>query len=452
MVGVDVDQRGIKRDRAFEEGDDDPELEGIHFRDGNRQRLAAGLVQRLSRAAQEALEVIGGGGAGLDFHALAIASLADLDEDREEIVHAVAELLDIGMLVGGTLVAINRDALVDGVAIEIERLAERLHEELLEILREQHERVLVGQHDHVLFATTVSDVIPSKREVHGGVRLEISLAGFRIHRGGTGEEGVDVDPLECSRHEADGRHDRSSSADPVLHRELRDEALGGGVGIELRTFAGDGDRVLAEIESGSFIGSLGLQHPVACLRRATGFGNDHHQGLGETLLLQLRENAVHPGRIGVVEEMNRQLRVRAEGIIHELRAEGGAADADEQELLELSARGWRDLTGVDLFREFLERFQRLGDLLSDLLVRREGGVAQPVVADHALLVRVYDRAAFQLGDAGEGLVDLRLHGAEEGVLDVHQREVDGEAEFRVTDDGLAVAGPGHGGKLIGFQG
>ena len=91
-------------------------------------------MEGLACAAQETLEVIGRSGAGLDFDALSIATFADLDEGREKVVHAVAQLLDIGVLVGGAFVAIDRDALVHGLAIEIEFLAERLHDELLKVL------------------------------------------------------------------------------------------------------------------------------------------------------------------------------------------------------------------------------------------------------------------------------------------------------------------------------
>ena len=87
----------------------------------------------------------------------------------EEIVHAVAELLDVGVLVGGAFVAINGEALVDDLAIEVEFLAERLHDELLEVFRKQDERVLVGQDDHVLFALAVGTVMPGERELHRGV-------------------------------------------------------------------------------------------------------------------------------------------------------------------------------------------------------------------------------------------------------------------------------------------
>ncbi len=46
--------------------------------------------------------------------------LEHLDEGHEEIVHAIAELLHVSVLVGGTFVAINGDALIDGSLLSLE--------------------------------------------------------------------------------------------------------------------------------------------------------------------------------------------------------------------------------------------------------------------------------------------------------------------------------------------
>lgn len=58
----------------------------------------------------------------------------DFDEGGKEIRNAIAKLLDVGVLVSRSFVAVGRDALVDGVPIEVESFSERLHDELLEIL------------------------------------------------------------------------------------------------------------------------------------------------------------------------------------------------------------------------------------------------------------------------------------------------------------------------------
>ena len=101
-------------------------------------------MKGLAGAAQEALEVIGRCDAGFDFDVMSVAAFADLDKGRKKVVHPVAQLLDVGVLVGGSFVAVDRDALVHDLAVKIVFLAERLHDELLEVFRKQHERILVG--------------------------------------------------------------------------------------------------------------------------------------------------------------------------------------------------------------------------------------------------------------------------------------------------------------------
>ena len=109
--------------------------------------------------------------------------------------------------------------LVDDVAVEIELLAERLHDELLEVFGEQHERVLVGQDDHVLFAFAVSRADTTRGRAAWRRCRGVGLAGLDVHGGGAGEEGVDVDALQGGGDEADGGQHGGAAADPVLHRE-----------------------------------------------------------------------------------------------------------------------------------------------------------------------------------------------------------------------------------------
>jgi hypothetical protein len=67
--------------------------------------------------------------------------------------------------------------------------------------------------------------MPGERELHGGVGGRVRLAGFRVHRGGSGEQFIDIDSLQRGRHEAHGGQHRGAAADPVFHRETGDEAL-----------------------------------------------------------------------------------------------------------------------------------------------------------------------------------------------------------------------------------
>ena len=77
------------------------------------------LEQGIARAQQEAVQVIAGGDARLDLPRRA-ARFEHANEDRKEVGHALAQLLDVGMLVGRTFVAVDRQALVDASALQVE--------------------------------------------------------------------------------------------------------------------------------------------------------------------------------------------------------------------------------------------------------------------------------------------------------------------------------------------
>ena len=84
-----------------------------------RDRFALVLVERRAGAAEKSLQIIAARHAFLDFESLRRAIFPHLDEGGEEIRHAIAQLLHVGVLVGRALVAVNRDALVDDFAVEI---------------------------------------------------------------------------------------------------------------------------------------------------------------------------------------------------------------------------------------------------------------------------------------------------------------------------------------------
>jgi hypothetical protein len=122
----------------------------------------------------------------------------------------------------------------------------------------------------------------------------------------------------------------------------------------------------------------------------------------------LGEHRVHAGGVGVVEEEDRHAGVLADGLGDELRSERRAADADEQDLLEISAVGWRDHAGVDFHGEVLELRERAGDRLFQLRRGGEVRVSQPVMADHPAFVGVGDGTAFERLHVGEGLVGFSV--------------------------------------------
>ena len=88
------------------------------------------------------------------------------------------------------------------------------------------------------------------------------------------------------------------------------QSLCGGELVELGAGAGDGDGVFAEVEAGGFAGGFGFEHAVAGFRGAAGFGNHHDQRAVEAGFGELGEHAVHAVGVGVVEEVEREPRVR----------------------------------------------------------------------------------------------------------------------------------------------
>ena len=59
------------------------------------------------------------------------------------------------------------------------------------------------------------------------------------------------------------------------------------------------------VELGGLEGGDGLEHAVAGLRGAAGFGDDDDEGLGE-LAAQFGEDGVEAVRVGVVKERDRE--------------------------------------------------------------------------------------------------------------------------------------------------
>ncbi len=78
------------------------------------------------------------------------------------------------------------------------------------------------------------------------------------------------------------------------------------------------------------VGGRRLDHAVAGLGRAPGLRDDDGERLGEAVA-EPSEHAVEAVGVGVVEEVRRQaVAEAAEGVGHELRAEGRPADADDE--------------------------------------------------------------------------------------------------------------------------
>ena len=98
-----------------------------------------------------------------------------------------------------------------------------------------------------------------------------------------------------------------------------------------------------------------------------------------------------------------------QGVGHQLRAQGAAADADQQQIAEAVGVRRGDALLVDVGGEGTHLFDFGFDCLADGLVGGELGGAKPVVADHAVFVGVGDGPSFQAGHRFNGGIQLRLH-------------------------------------------
>ena len=132
VMGVDVDEGGVESDGAFKEGDEGADGLRVEAAYDDGEGFAAGIGECLTRAEVETVEVVSWCDVGGDFDGVG-AVLEDVDKGDEEVVDAVTELLDVGMLVCGAFVAVDGESLVDGVSVEVEGFAEGFHDELLEV-------------------------------------------------------------------------------------------------------------------------------------------------------------------------------------------------------------------------------------------------------------------------------------------------------------------------------
>ena len=114
----------------------------------------------------------------------------------------------------------------------------------------------------------------------------------------------------------------------------------------------------------------------------------------------------------------------------ELRAEGGAADADHEEVFEFALRAG-DGARVDLGGKVFDRNECGGDRVGQLGRGRELRCTEPVVADHALLVGIRDGTFFESGHVGEGLLHGGFLRGEEIVRERQARNIEGDAEVGV---------------------
>jgi hypothetical protein len=132
------------------------------------------------------------------------------------------------------------------------------------------------------------------------------------------------------------------------------------------------------------------------------------------------EGAVDAVGVGVVEDVE----AAAEGVGEQLRAEGGAADADEEDRGEALAVGGGDGAARDGGGEAVDLVPAGVDLGGDAGLGGALGGAQPVVADAAVLVGVGDRAGLEALHRGQGGAQARGRGLEVGGLQAGVGEVE----------------------------
>ena len=152
-------------------------------------------------------------------------------------------------------------------------------------------------------------------------------------------------------------------------------------------------------------------------------------------VLQRLERAVNAVRVRVVEKVQPHPVLRSpERIRDELRPERRAADAHHEHVGKIPAlmRPHRELLDVRIARH---------DFLAQHIVRRDLRRAQPVMADHPLLVRIRDRALFQLRHRRERLLHRGLHAGEPRIVEPHPAHIQRHAEFLICDIRLLKFSP-----------
>ena len=88
---------------------------------------------------------------------------------------------------------------------------------------------------------------------------------------------------------------------------------------------------------------------------------------------------------------------------------------------------------MNIRRELLDALVRFFDIGAQLLVRRQCRIAQPIMTDHSLFIRIGARARFQFVHGGKRLVDLGSHVDEKIVRKFHPANVDGKIELVVAE-------------------
>ena len=303
VVGVHVHQLAIEADGPLEQRDQRAEAGGIKPLQRDAQVEAPFLGEGGTGALQEAIEEIAG---VLALKRRNIAGILEhLDEGHEEIVDTITQLLHIGVLIGGALVAINGKTLVHHLAGTIELLAEALHHQLLQVAAEHLQAIPVGEHHHVAPPLAATGHVPGRRQQGSGIALQLSHARGGVHGAGAGQEGAHVAADQHTGQQPHGAGDAGATTHPVEHVETGQPAALFSFLIQAAAHHGDRHGLTAPAAAVGLHRKPRLQHADVGLGGPPRLAHHDHQG-GAQPLAEGSQRAPHAIGIDIVEEMEGQ--------------------------------------------------------------------------------------------------------------------------------------------------
>ena len=172
------------------------------------------------------------------------------------------------MLIGGTLVAVHGNALVDHAALAIQPLAQRLHHQLLQIAAEHLQAIAIGEHHHVALALAFTSHVPGGGHQGSWIVTQLGAAGGGIHHRGTAQEGIGINACQHSGQQPHGAGDGGAAPHPIEHVETIEPSLCRGLLIKLAVLHGHGHSVLSPAAAETLQTITGLHHADVGLRGA----------------------------------------------------------------------------------------------------------------------------------------------------------------------------------------
>jgi hypothetical protein len=110
---------------------------------------------------------------------------------------------------------------------------------------------------------------------------------------------------------------------------------------------------------------------------------------------------------------------------------------------------WRNFAAVNLRCERVNVIENFLDLRAQI-AGRQLGRAQPVMADHTILIGIGNRARFQFAHRRISVLKFRLDAREEGIGKIEARNIEAQAKFFVEEamgfEAVPEFGGSHGSK------